>query len=171
VNVTDLPGGLSVLTSMITPAVLISACGQLIFSTSNRLARIVDRVRDLTRLIEKLATGEVAEFVEERRQEVDVQLGFYAQRGRLVQQSLTALYVALGLFVATTLGIGLTAFVPVIAFLPGLLGISGTLTLFYGCMLLIRETRLALRSVNQEMEFTLKLSRLYGERERPVPPH
>ena len=33
-----------ILTSMITPAVLISACGTLIFSTSARLGRIFDRV-------------------------------------------------------------------------------------------------------------------------------
>jgi hypothetical protein len=43
---------LSVLSEMITPAVLISACGTLIFSTSTRLARIVDRVRELIRAID-----------------------------------------------------------------------------------------------------------------------
>jgi hypothetical protein len=36
---------LAVLTAMITPAVLISACGALIFSTSSRLGRVIDRVR------------------------------------------------------------------------------------------------------------------------------
>lgn len=39
---------LAVLSAMITPAVLISACGTLIFSTAARLARIVDRVRGLS---------------------------------------------------------------------------------------------------------------------------
>lgn len=33
---------LAVLTAMITPAVLISACGALIFSTATRLGRVVD---------------------------------------------------------------------------------------------------------------------------------
>jgi hypothetical protein len=33
-----------ILTAMITPVVLISACGTLIFSTSARLGRIFDRV-------------------------------------------------------------------------------------------------------------------------------
>jgi hypothetical protein len=160
----DMPAGLSVLSAMITPAVLISACGQLIFSTSNRLARIVDRVRALTQVVEQLFSGAISDFPEERKNEVDVQLGFYAQRSRLVQEALTAFYIALGLFVATTLGIGLTPFLPAIAFLPGLLGIAGAVTLFYGSMLLIREARLALRSVNQEMEFTLRLGRLYQER-------
>ena len=39
---------LSILSAMITPAVLISACGTLILSTSNRLSRSTDRVRSLT---------------------------------------------------------------------------------------------------------------------------
>jgi threonine/homoserine/homoserine lactone efflux protein len=163
-NMPELPAGLNVLSAMITPAVLISACGQLIFSTSNRLGRIVDRVRELTRVVEQLFAGVITDFPEERRHEVDIQIGFYAQRSRLVQEALTSFYVALGLFVATTLGIGLTAFIPEIAFLPGILGIVGTITLFYGSMLLIREARLALRSVNQEMEFTLRLGRLYQEK-------
>jgi threonine/homoserine/homoserine lactone efflux protein len=160
----ELPAGLSVLSAMITPAVLISACGQLIFSTSNRLGRIVDRVRELTKVVEQLFSGEVADFPDERRHEVDIQMGFFAQRSRLVQQALTSFYVSLGLFVATTLGIGLTAFLPEIAFVPGILGIAGTITLFYGSMLLIREARLALRSVDQEMEFALRLGRLFQEK-------
>ena len=37
-----------VLGAMITPAVLISASGTLVLSTSNRLSRVVDRVRVLS---------------------------------------------------------------------------------------------------------------------------
>ena len=49
---------LSLLSAMITPAVLISACGTLIMSTSLRLARIVDRVRELSRETEEIFTNE-----------------------------------------------------------------------------------------------------------------
>ena len=41
----NLPSALTILTSMITPALLISATGTFILSTSNRLGRVVDRVR------------------------------------------------------------------------------------------------------------------------------
>ncbi len=44
-NISTLTEAVSVLTAMITPALLLSACGTLILSTSNRLARIVDRIR------------------------------------------------------------------------------------------------------------------------------
>ena len=156
--------GLSLLSAMITPAVLISACGTLIFSTATRLARIVDRVRNLTFLLEQLFTGRVQDFVEERRRELDVQIAFYAQRSRLAQGALTSFYVALGFFVAAVIGTGLTALLPRAAWLPSLLGIVGTLFLFAGSVHLIRETRLAVKSVNSEMEFTLRLGRLYQAR-------
>ena len=51
-----MPTELSVLTSMITPAVLISACAGLILSTSVRLGRVVDRVRALAERFEEMAT-------------------------------------------------------------------------------------------------------------------
>ena len=46
---------LAVLTAMITPAVLISACGALIFSTSTRLGRVIDRTRILSERFQELA--------------------------------------------------------------------------------------------------------------------
>lgn len=159
----NLPG-LSLLSAMITPAVLISACGTLIFSTATRLARIVDRVRNLAFQLEQLFTGQVHDFAEERRRAIDEQIGFYTQRSRLVQGALTSFYMSLGCFVAAVIGIGLTAFLPHAAWLPTTLGIVGTIVLFYGCVLLIRETRLAVRSVDSEMEFTLRLGRLYQAR-------
>jgi len=81
---------LDLLTAMITPAVLISACGTLIFSTSTRLARIVDRVRELTNAMDTLYAGAEGDFLEERRAEVERQLSMHARRGRLIQWSLTS---------------------------------------------------------------------------------
>src|SRR5712692_1619363 len=159
------PLGLALLSAMITPAVLISACGTLIFSTSNRLARIVDRVRKLSSLIADLSDKEEMDFKEERREELRRQLSSYAIRGQMVQQTLTAFYSALGVFVATTITIGIVAFAPRFGWLPSVLGIVGTIILFYGCVLLIAEARLALKSVNEEMQFTLQLS----ERQRSRP--
>ena len=155
---------LSLLSAMITPAVLISACGTLIFSTSTRLARIVDRVRQLSQSFEQLYAGSVADFPEARREEAERQLVLLASRGRLIQRALTSFYVSLGVFVGTTMGIGLAALWPRIAWLPTVLGASGTLVLFHGCVMLIGETRLSLRSVDLEMEFALKLRELYGAR-------
>ena len=54
----------SVLTAMITPAVLISGAGTLIMSTSTRLGRSTDRVRTLTDDLNQRA-DEVSRLLEE----------------------------------------------------------------------------------------------------------
>ena len=51
----DTTSAIAVLTAMITPAVLISACGSMILSTSSRLGRVVDRVRSLSDRLEEMA--------------------------------------------------------------------------------------------------------------------
>lgn len=162
----ELDNPLSILSAMITPAVLISACGTLIVSTSMRLARIVDRVRSLSQCIEQLSSDEAIDFPEERLHEYERQLTTHTQRGRLIQRSLTNLYFSLGLFVTTTVSIGLVALIHRLGWLPMVLGIAGTVFLFYSSMLLIAETRLALLSVNSEMEFTMALRQKYQELRR-----
>jgi threonine/homoserine/homoserine lactone efflux protein len=154
----------SVLSAMFTPAVLISACGTLIFSTSTRLARVVDRVRELSRVIEQFSRDETADFREERHLEVDRQIAIHARRVQFIQRSLTSFYLSLSLLVAATVAIGFVAVFNRAAWLPNALGIVGTVFLFYGCITLIAETRLALRSVKSEMEFTLMLRAKYQER-------
>jgi len=163
-DLTQALNALNVLSAMITPAVLISACGTLVFSTSNRLARIVDRVRDMSQTIEGLSKNEDIDFPEERLVEVERQLSIHTRRGKLIQASLTSFYIALSLFVAATVATGLVALFKNATWVPNVLGIIGTLFLFYGCVMLIAETRLALRSVNSEMAFTLLLRAKYQER-------
>ena len=61
------------------------------------------------------------------------------------------------------LSIGFTPSFPGASWVPSVLGIAGTLVLFFGCMLLINETRLALQALKSETAFTLALSRRYQE--------
>src|SRR5262245_11250242 len=95
----------SVLSAMFTPAVLISACGTLIFSTSTRLARVVDRVRELSRAIEQFSREEYTDFPEERHIEVDRQIAIHARRVQFIQRSLTSFYISLSMFVSATIDI------------------------------------------------------------------
>jgi hypothetical protein len=159
--------GLEVLSAMITPAILMLACGTLISSTATRLARIVDRVRALSALLEQLWSDPSAPLADERRAHAEEQLALHAQRSRLIQGSLTSLYISLGIFVGTSVAIGVVTFVPRLSWLPPLLGLTGALLLLTGCVFLIRETRLALGSVKAEMDFVLGLRRGYQVR-RPL---
>ncbi len=71
---------------------------------------------------------------------------------------------------AATVAIGFVAVFNRAGWAPNVLGIVGTVFLFYRCVMLIAETRLALRSVNSEMEFTLMLRRKYQERRAIMQP-
>src|SRR5687767_4962272 len=154
----------AVLTAMITPAVLISACGALILSTSTRLGRAVDRVRALIERFEELAKSEEdegVEFYEERRAVIFNQLDKLTTRTRLLQKGMRVFYLALGVFVATSVSIGLVAAAGGArhAWLPVVLGLSGSLGLLYGSVLLIKESRIAQDALNAEMDFIWKLGR------------
>ena len=101
---------LAVLTAMITPAVLISACGALIFSTSTRMGRVVDRVRTLSERFENLAKHpEQDDMFEERRALIFGQLDRQTSRARLLQRAMLFFYIALSTFVATSVSIAIVA--------------------------------------------------------------
>jgi hypothetical protein len=153
--------GLEILSAMITPAVLISASGTLVLSTSVRLARVVDRVRTLSGTLEEIFNAREDAIVGARREHIEHQLDLQTRRGRLIQRALTSFYVALCVFVGTTISIAISAFAPRVAWAPTSLGILGMVTMFYGCVLLVRETRLALLSVDREMTFVLAMRSRY----------
>lgn len=146
---------------MITPAVLISACGTLILSTSTRLGRVVDRVRVLSDRFEELAQSspEMTMF-EERRALIFDQLDRLTTRARLLQRCMTVFYMALGIFVSTSVAIGIVSVLGGRYYsLPVVLGLVGACFLFYGSILLIYEARLALATIRAEMDFLWKLGK------------
>lgn len=156
---------LALLAAMITPAVLISACGLLVMSTSARLGRVVDRVRSLSEALESLQAGP-AEAAALRRREILAQLDLLIMRGRLIQRALTGYYVAVGVFVGTILAIALVAFLPRLGFLLTVLGLLGTSALLYGSVLLIKEARVAVQSIDLEMDYVARLTATTA----PAPP-
>lgn len=144
----------AVLTAMITPAVLISACGSMILSTSHRLGRVVDRVRALSDKLEELFEKQ-SEDVKDRQGIIFAQLDKLTSRARILQRAMVTFYFALGLFVATSVAIGVVAISgnPRYNLVPVIVGLAGACFLFYGSMLLIFEARLALSTIHAEMDF------------------
>jgi Protein of unknown function (DUF2721) len=140
---------------MITPAVLISACGSMILSTSSRLGRVVDRVRSLSEKLEEFSATHGDE-TKERQTVIYAQLDKLTSRARILQRSMVAFYLATGMFVATSVAIGFVAVVPSSPrynVVPVVVGLLGACFLFYGSMLLIFEARLALSTIHAEMDF------------------
>ena len=155
---------LAVLTAMITPAVLISACGALIFSTSTRLGRVVDRVRTLSEKFETLAKHpEADDMADDRRQLLFAQLDRQTSRARLIQRAMVAFYSALGIFVATSVAIAVIAAVArSVTWIAVALGVFGALFMLYGSVLLVIESRMAMAAIASEMDFVWKVSTRYA---------
>lgn len=158
---------LAVITAMITPAVLISACGALIFSTSTRMGRVVDRVRALSERFEALARHpEQDEMFEERRALIFSQLDRQTSRARLLQRALAAFYVSLSIFVATSVAIAVIAAVArSYTWVAVVLGLLGSSFMFYASVLLVVESRMAMGAITSEMDFVWKVSTKYAGKE------
>ncbi|MGH9626953.1 MAG: DUF2721 domain-containing protein [Bryobacteraceae bacterium] len=157
--VRSLSAAVAILTSMITPALLISACGTFILSTSNRLGRVVDRVRVLSDNMENLmGAGTETQMLDERRSIIFKQMDQLSNRATLLARSLTIFYLAAATFVATSVAIGLVSiFKQELAWIPVTLGMLGACFLFYGSIILILEARLAVGTLRSEMSFLGKL--------------
>ena len=150
---------LSIFTALIAPALLISACGTFILSTSNRLTRVVDRVRHLSDRIEGLASGQrELPLLLERQQTFGAQLHLMSERARLLQQALKLLYTASGTFVSSSLALGIEAWTGILPnWLPVIIAIAGALVLLCACMFLMLEARRQAASMRHEMGFLVKL--------------
>jgi len=162
VDVSNINQIIGFLTAMVTPALLISATGSLVLSTSTRLGRVVDRVRQLEDRLSALIYSENKDDVPlyDKRVEVVVDLlDKVTSRSRILQRAMGTFYYGLMFFILTSVAIAAVALLDVYIWLPIPLGIVGIMFLFYGSLLMLRETRMAAATVNTEMDFTWELAR------------
>jgi hypothetical protein len=152
---------LGILTSMITPAVLILASGSLILTTSNRLSRVIDRVRKISpefMQLAKLSTpADKSTTMENDSRTILYRLLMKSvRRSRMLTRALTIFYLSLGIFVATSLSIGIIALTHVrFAWVATVLGMIGAVLLFIGSAILIVESRLTFSAISDEMDFVI----------------
>jgi hypothetical protein len=163
-NIADSP--FAVLTAVVAPAVLTNACSVLCLGTSNRLARVVDRTRVIIADLKKV-TAEGPEYREHLHQISRLRI-----RGRLLILALRAMYAALGGFAAAALVSVLGAVSAYYArhrlfetfAVAGLvLGVFAVAAIVSECVLMVRETALAIQSVGEEVDVVfnqLKIDRL-----------
>ena len=149
----------AVLTAVAAPAVLTNACSVLALGTSNRVARVVDRTRTIVNEIRARDRG-AAPTAEER-----VQIQRLRRRSRLLLRALRIVYASLGGFAAAALISILGAIsayfeyslcfriAAVVALTTGFAAVGG---LVAGCALMVAETRLALRTVDEALEGSLE---------------
>jgi len=163
-----LPNTLEVLAAMISPAVLMAAGSSVVLSTSNRLGRVVDRVRLLMKDAQRLdqaspeseTPAEIAQhdFILE-------QLDFCSRRMNLLRSALAGLYLSLALLVLTSLLIGLFVLLKGDAgWIPLGTGLTGAVAFLFSMLQLIREAAWAVLGTQSEMQF---ISQLLAKRRPP----
>lgn len=180
-----LPGGqfamepdvYATLSAMITPAIFLTANGSLIISTSNRMSRIVDRIRVLNELADRIGRGgSDYDFPAERLENVNEELDRLVWRGHRIRYALVALYLAFGSFVGTSLTLALDVWTGQhsLILLPTMLAILGVFLMLTACVNLVTEALEALRGNRRELHFYRSLqskrsSQFSGVREGASP--
>ncbi|MFC6617279.1 DUF2721 domain-containing protein [Deinococcus radiophilus] len=158
--------GLSVLTAMITPAVLLSGAGAILMSTTTRVGRVTDRIKYYTDRFRELIEGQHLDeglAAAEKEMIID-QLELHSQRSRMLLRAMTGLYVAISLFVLSSVLIGgrelIQGYTGVV---PTLTAILGSVSLAYATLMLSAEVRLSARATRREMRFALRLGERYAQ--------
>jgi hypothetical protein len=160
----DLSSAIGVLSAMITPTVMILACGSLIMTTSSRLVRAVDRTREMLPAFEELAKKENFDTIDAQKQShMFDQLARLTTRSRLLQLSLMQLYGALALFLGTSVAIGVQSlFMIESAWTPLALGFLGAALLLAASVMLMVESRIALKANFAEMDYIWRITQAHA---------
>jgi hypothetical protein len=143
------------LSILVAPAILTSASSVLCLGTANRLARVVDRTRIVsTQLVSLASDAETTATFRRQLEELRV-------RWSLVLRALICFYMSIGSFAATALIslVGSSFTTPNLRLVFNCLAILGLLSaivgvgsLMVGCSIMVREIRLAIRNLAEEVE-------------------
>jgi hypothetical protein len=147
-------GFLSLIQSMVTPVVMISACGLLLLSISNKLGRIVDRIRDLNAEDRNLS----ADVDAVRRLSIRNQIDLLLRRALFLRNACGLLYLAVALFVLTSLCVGLSNAAHILEVLMLVLFVIGLAAVVWAGILAYLEIRLSHHAIAEE----IKELRLHG---------
>jgi hypothetical protein len=159
------------LSMMIAPALFMTATGSLILSSNQRLARIVDRIRVLIDLCDKLThPNNTLDFPELRQTYILGEIQHLHSRTHRIRTATALLYLSFALFVAASLSIGVDLFLAhKIAVVPTILALVGVCTLLWACINLFQEARTATHTIKLEFEYfnRLQAERKNGEVDEP----
>lgn len=134
-------------TSLITMAILMSACGNLISSTSTRLIRVVDICRNFCERAK-------SETNKEELKQIFTQLEKIGPRIKFLETALTMFYASISCFALATLFMALDQVIPqdLNAYTIGS-GLVGVLILPIASILLVIERQFTMKSIWQEIDY------------------
>lgn len=145
----------AVLSLIVAPALLTNASSLLSMSTSNRLARAVDRARELTKQIE--ASTDISSPDNTRRLR---ELAAAEKRALMLLGALRSFYIAVGGFSSATLvsligavlvSMGVDMVLRVLEITAVIAGLVAVGSIVHGSVILVRETRIAVRVLHERV--------------------
>lgn len=146
----------AVMSLIVAPAILTNACSVMAMSTSNRLARAVDRARELSKQLEDSDAKATPTMARRLRELTAAEF-----RALLLLRALRSLYAALAGFASAALVSLLGAvlfqlsypsivqFLEVVAVLAGFVAVG---VLIHAAVLLVRETRIAVQVLQERAD-------------------
>ena len=150
----------AILTAMLAPAFFLTATASLLMSANNRLARVIDRLRNVLKELEETSDPEYRGVLEGRIQ-------IQRQRSRLVLRSSQLLYAAISFFVGTSLSVAADAIIGYRAVaLPTVMAVLGVLSLFAASLYMARESALAVKAIDEEMDHRHAIARMRKREEK-----
>ena len=154
----------AILTAMLAPAFFLTATASLLMSANNRLARVIDRLRAVLKDLEETVDPQYRQVLERR---IQVQ----RRRSAMVLRGSQLLYAAISFFVGTSLGVAADALVGYrVGALPTVMAVLGVLSLFAASLYLARESMLAVRVIDEEMDHRHAIARMRKRAEQADPP-
>jgi hypothetical protein len=136
----------AILTAMLAPAFFLTATASLLISANNRLARIIDRARQL------LSELEAAMGADERTR-LEHLILMQRRRSRIMLHGSQLLYLAISCFVGTSLTVAADAFMGYrFVSMPTILAALGVTMMLASSILLAIESSMAVSVVNEEMD-------------------
>lgn len=153
------PNSYATLSAMITPAIFLTANGSLIISTSNRMSRVIDRIRILNDLSDRICRGKTElDYARERVAHNEDQLERLVWRSNRIRYALVLLYLAFGAFVCTSLALAIDVWSGnQLLIIPTCLAVVGVGLMLGACINLVLEALQALRSNRLEIRFFREL--------------
>jgi len=143
------------LTFIAAPALLTNSCALLAMSTSNRVARAVDRAKEVSRQIESDSKNS------SDIKRLSHELTKTEERGLLLMKSLRSIYWSLGAFALVTLvsliGAALSTVIPsgigfVMLCFMVIIGSMGVCWLIYTSILLLHETQIVVGLMHERIK-------------------
>jgi hypothetical protein len=146
--------------AMIAPALFLTATGSLLISTTNRIGRIVDRIRAVVTTCEN---GQLAQldYVEHRREHAMDELRHLHWRSSRASVAVTMLYMAFCAFATTSMVIAINSMTGRhLEALSVVCAVAGVGLLIVACVNLVLEARSSLRGNDREVRFFYELEGL-----------